>query len=212
MVKPRPVRHRPRFAPSIGCKRFNDDATPQGRAGGGRSRRQRPCAQRQHCTAARQISSLDSASTERDRLDMARECFHGAISPDSATTFLRTSAFHGPMSIEKLPNHSGANENSYFLATFRQALLRPARSNSSARERGPGKRAIVTNFLQLFLSAGGRPPAAILDRFFQAAAGLFKRRQRRRMGIERALPDYLQNNHLRGDIGLPPVDSHGRPI
>jgi hypothetical protein len=116
------------------------------------------------------------------------------------------------MSIEKLPNHSGANENSCFLATFRQALLRPARSNSRARERGPGKRAIVTNFLQLFLSAGGRPPAAILVRFFEAAAGLFKRRRRRRMGIERALPDYLHNNHLRGDIGLPPVDSHVRPI
>jgi hypothetical protein len=116
------------------------------------------------------------------------------------------------MSIENLPSHSGANENSYLLATFRQALLRPARFGSGAHARGPGKRAIVTNFLQLFLSAGSRPPAAILDRLFQAAAGLFKRRQCRRMGIERALPDYLHNNHLRGDIGLPPVDFRGWPL
>jgi hypothetical protein len=71
----------------------------------------------------------------------------------------------------------------------------------------------VTNFLDLFLSAGGRAPTAIMERLTQAASALFNRprpRGRRREGP--APPIFLGNNHMRRDIGLPPVDSCGRPI
>jgi hypothetical protein len=71
----------------------------------------------------------------------------------------------------------------------------------------------VTNFFDLFLSASGRAPTAIVERLTQAASALFNRPRpggRRREGP--APPIFLGNNHLRRDIGLPPVDSHGRPI
>jgi hypothetical protein len=71
----------------------------------------------------------------------------------------------------------------------------------------------VTNFLDLFLSAGGRAPTAIMERLTQAASALFNRPQprgRRREGP--APPIFLGNNHMRRDIGLPPVDSCGWPI
>ena len=70
----------------------------------------------------------------------------------------------------------------------------------------------MTNFLDLFLSAG-RAPTAIMERLTQAASALFNRPQprgRRREGP--APPIFLGNNHMRRDIGLPPVDSCGRPI
>jgi hypothetical protein len=71
----------------------------------------------------------------------------------------------------------------------------------------------VANFFELFLSAGGRAPVAIIDRLTQAASALFNRprpRSRKREGP--APPIFLGNNHMRRDIGLPPVDSYGRPI
>jgi hypothetical protein len=71
----------------------------------------------------------------------------------------------------------------------------------------------VTNFFDLFLSAGGRAPTAIMERLTQAASALFNRRRpqgRRREGP--APPIFLGNNHMRRDIGLPPVDSCGWPI
>jgi hypothetical protein len=69
----------------------------------------------------------------------------------------------------------------------------------------------VTNFFELFVSAGGRAPSAVVQRLTQAAASLFgRRRGRRRVGP--APPLFPGNNHLRRDIGLPPVDSYGRPI
>jgi hypothetical protein len=72
---------------------------------------------------------------------------------------------------------------------------------------------IVTNFFELFVSAGGRAPAAIADRLVQAASVLFGRqRHRRRKRVGPAPPALLTNNHLRRDIGLPPLDSRGRPF
>jgi hypothetical protein len=71
----------------------------------------------------------------------------------------------------------------------------------------------VANFFDLFLSAGGRAPTAIMERLTQAASALFNRRRpqgRRREGP--APPIFLGNNHMRRDIGLPPVDSCGWPI
>ncbi len=71
----------------------------------------------------------------------------------------------------------------------------------------------MTNFFNLFLSAGGRAPTAVVDRLTQAASALFNRRQLRGGRREGpAPPIFLGNNHLRRDIGLPPVDSHGRPM
>ena len=71
----------------------------------------------------------------------------------------------------------------------------------------------MTNFFELFLSTGGQAPVAIVERLSQAALALFGRprpRGRRREGP--APPIFLGNNHLRRDIGLPPIDSYGRPI
>ena len=71
----------------------------------------------------------------------------------------------------------------------------------------------MTNFFELFLSTGGRAPVAIVERLTQAASGLFGRRlPRSRKRVTPAHPIFPGNNHLRRDIGLPPVDSHGRPI
>jgi hypothetical protein len=70
----------------------------------------------------------------------------------------------------------------------------------------------VTKFFELFLSTGGRAPAAIIDRMMQGVLALFDRasgRARRRDG--RVPTHYLSNNHLRQDIGLPPVNSRGWP-
>jgi hypothetical protein len=63
------------------------------------------------------------------------------------------------------------------------------------------------NFFQLFLPASGRRPAAIVDRLNQAAIALFDRMSRRRPRCDGGVPaHYLSNNHLRRDIGLPPLD------
>ena len=71
----------------------------------------------------------------------------------------------------------------------------------------------MTNFFQLFLSASGRAPVAIVDRLTQAASALFSRQHRRgRQRESQAPPILIGSNHLRRDIGLPPVDSYGRPI
>ena len=71
----------------------------------------------------------------------------------------------------------------------------------------------MTNFFQLFLSASGRAPVAIVDRLTQAASALFSRQHRRgRQRESQAPPILLGNNYLRRDIGLPPVDSRGWPI
>jgi hypothetical protein len=70
----------------------------------------------------------------------------------------------------------------------------------------------VTKFFEMFLSAGGRTPAAIIEHLAQAALALFSRaNQRRRRRDGRVPPHYLGNNHLRQDIGLPPVDTRGWP-
>lgn len=71
----------------------------------------------------------------------------------------------------------------------------------------------MTNFFELFLSTGGRAPVAIVDRLVETASAVFNRRPRSgRRRIGPTPPIFLGNNHLRRDIGLPPVDSHGRPI
>jgi hypothetical protein len=72
---------------------------------------------------------------------------------------------------------------------------------------------IVTNFFTLLLSAGGRAPAAIVGRLSRAASALRRRRWRgRQQRVKRAPPFFLDSNHVRRDIGLPPVDSRGWPI
>jgi hypothetical protein len=74
----------------------------------------------------------------------------------------------------------------------------------------------MSNFFRLFLFAGGRAPVAIVERLAQAASDLSdlanRWRLRGRRGEGPAPPIFLGDNHLRRDIGLPPVDRHGRPI
>jgi hypothetical protein len=71
----------------------------------------------------------------------------------------------------------------------------------------------MSNFYELFLSAGSRAPASILARLAAAATHLFKRRKRRGRRRETAAPPiYLGDNRMRRDLGLPPVDRHGWPL
>ena len=72
----------------------------------------------------------------------------------------------------------------------------------------PG-RAIVTNFFELLLAAGSRPAAVVgwLTRLAWAPA--ISRRERRRL---RTAPVAILSDHVRRDLGLPPVDSRGLPL
>ena len=70
----------------------------------------------------------------------------------------------------------------------------------------------MTNFIHLFLSNSGRAPLAIADRLTQALSVLFSRRRTRNRQRRGHAPPLLISNHLRRDIGLPPVDAYGRPI
>ena len=71
---------------------------------------------------------------------------------------------------------------------------------------------IVTNFIQMFRSNSGRAPLAIADRLTHAVSVLFSRRRARNRQRRGHAPPLLISNHLRRDIGLPPVDSYGRPL
>ena len=69
----------------------------------------------------------------------------------------------------------------------------------------------MSNFNELLFIAPGRARAAIVDGLTQAARALLHRRRRLgRRRIGRAPPLFLGNNHLRRDIGLPPLDRDGR--
>ena len=70
----------------------------------------------------------------------------------------------------------------------------------------------MTNIIQLFLSNSGRAPLAIADRLTQALSVRFSRRHPRNRQRRSQAPPLLLGNHLRRDIGLPPVDAYGRPI
>jgi hypothetical protein len=67
----------------------------------------------------------------------------------------------------------------------------------------------MPRFDGLFLAVAGRFPAAVADRLQRVVAGLRQRAERRQKG--QAPPVYL-SNHLRRDIGLPPVDHRGWPL
>jgi hypothetical protein len=65
-------------------------------------------------------------------------------------------------------------------------------------------------FDQPFLSIAGRAPTAIAGRLSRAVLlWRARRRARRRRRIPPALP---ADNHLRRDIGLPPVGKSGWPL
>ena len=69
----------------------------------------------------------------------------------------------------------------------------------------------MSNFSELFLISRGRTGAAVIDGLTHAArAFLIRRRRRARQRVGRAPPLFLGNNHLRRDIGLPPIDRYGR--
>ena len=71
----------------------------------------------------------------------------------------------------------------------------------------------MPNFNELFYLSRARARIAIIDSVTQAARALLQRRRRLgRQRIGRAPPLFLGNNHLRRDIGLPPLDRHGRLI
>ena len=69
----------------------------------------------------------------------------------------------------------------------------------------------MQNFSELFFFSRGRASVAVFDGLTQAArAFLNRRRQRGRQRIGPAPPLFVGNNHLRRDIGLPPIDRYGR--
>jgi hypothetical protein len=67
----------------------------------------------------------------------------------------------------------------------------------------------VTNFFELLLAAGSRPAVVIGWLIRVARAPAIRRHERRRL---RTAPVSLLNNHVRRDVGLPPVDSGGLPL
>ena len=68
------------------------------------------------------------------------------------------------------------------------------------------------NLFEDFLSTGSRPPAAAVERLAEAVMALLRRRRDRQRRIDLALSAFQRSNHLRRDIGLPPVDSNGRRL
>ena len=67
----------------------------------------------------------------------------------------------------------------------------------------------MTNFFELLLAAGSRP-AAIIGRLIRVArAPAIRGRERRRL---RTAPVSILSDHVRRDVGLPPVDSRGLPL
>jgi hypothetical protein len=67
----------------------------------------------------------------------------------------------------------------------------------------------MPRFDGLFLAIADRFPAAVAGRLLRRVADMRQRGRRRRKS--QAPPVYL-SNHLRRDIGLPPVDESGRPL
>jgi len=65
----------------------------------------------------------------------------------------------------------------------------------------------MPRFEGLFLAVAGRFPAAATERLRRAMAWLRQRAERRRRS--QAPPPIQLSNHLRRDIGLPPVNSRG---
>ena len=67
----------------------------------------------------------------------------------------------------------------------------------------------MTNFLELLLAAGSRP-AAVIGWVIRVARGpAIRRRERQHL---RTAPASILSDHVRRDVGLPPVDSGGRPL
>jgi hypothetical protein len=69
----------------------------------------------------------------------------------------------------------------------------------------------MSNFSELFQALAGRAAAAMFARLTEAASVL------RRLSAEwrresQAPPIFLGDNHLRRDIGLPPLDDRGWPL
>jgi len=67
----------------------------------------------------------------------------------------------------------------------------------------------VTNFFELLLAAGSRPAAVIGWVIRVARAPAIRRRERRHL---RTAPVSILSDHVRRDVGLPPVDSGGLPL
>jgi len=67
----------------------------------------------------------------------------------------------------------------------------------------------MTNFLELLLAAGSRP-AAVIGWVIRVARGpAIRRRERQHL---RTAPASILSDHVRRDVGLPPVDSRGLPL
>ena len=67
----------------------------------------------------------------------------------------------------------------------------------------------MTNFFELLLAAGSRP-AAVIGWVIRVARGpAIRRRERQHL---RTAPASILSDHVRRDVGLPPVDSGGRPL
>jgi hypothetical protein len=67
----------------------------------------------------------------------------------------------------------------------------------------------VTNFFELLLAASSRPAAVIGWLVRAARAPASRRRERQRLRTARVS---ILSDHVRRDVGLPPVDSGGRPL
>ena len=71
----------------------------------------------------------------------------------------------------------------------------------------------MTSFFDVIFISSGRAPIAVVDRLTQAASALFNRvKSGHALDSDRPRPVLFRDNHLRRDIGLPPIEGARWPL
>jgi len=71
----------------------------------------------------------------------------------------------------------------------------------------------MTSFFDVIFISSGRAPIAVVDRLTQAANALFNRvKPGHRAESDSLWPIPFRDNHLRRDIGLPPIEGTRWPL
>jgi hypothetical protein len=71
----------------------------------------------------------------------------------------------------------------------------------------------MTSFFDVIFVSSGRAPIAVVDRLTQAANALFNRvRPGLAPDSDRPRPVPFRDNHLRRDVGLPPIEGSRWPL
>ncbi len=71
----------------------------------------------------------------------------------------------------------------------------------------------MTSFFDVIFISSGRAPIAVVDRLTQAASALFNRiKPGRKPDSDQSRPVLIRDNHLRRDVGMPPIEGNRRPL